>query len=81
MECQAVDVTQLGWTPTPATVVSIERDWMIEFYEGESCLGTSLLVQFEENSKVEQAQLEDEGWSERISSAVVPSDLIVSPAS
>ena len=78
-ECQVVDVNQLGWTPTPDTVVSIERDWMIEFYETEDCTGTPLLVQFDEDGDVGQAILEDEGWYERISTAVVPSEITITP--
>ena len=81
VECQAVDVTQLGWTLTPDTAVSIERDWMIEFYYTENCSEDPLLVQFAESSSVEYSQLVDEGWDDSISSAVVPQDLIVSASS
>ena len=42
--CQALDLAVLGWTPTPNTVISIERDWMMEFYESEDCTGSVLRV-------------------------------------
>ena len=70
--CQALDLAVLGWTPTPNTVISIERDWMMEFYESEDCTGSVLRVQFDHDELIDEATLAEEGWFERITSAVLP---------
>ena len=61
--CQALDLALLEWTPAIDTVVEINRDWMVEFYETEDCSGTPLTVQFDIDDVVDQDQLVDMGWN------------------
>ena len=37
--CQALDLAVLGWAPTPNTVISIERDWMMDFMSQRTARG------------------------------------------
>ena len=70
--CQALNLVELGWAPTPNTVVSIVRDWMMEFYESEDCTGSVLRVQFDGDNVLDERSLLWTGWGERITSAKLP---------